>query len=96
MLEQELRDKSVDAVTMVYGVKINDDVNLAQQLKNMYLLGVMEGVDIITTRVMEIEDPDEAISFLEELQVALNNIRLDMMEQEVKRNTIIPEVKYGK
>lgn len=94
MLEEELRNKSLDAVTMVYGVKINDNVNLAQQLKNMYLLGVMEGVDIITTRVMEIEDPEEAVSFLEELQVALNNIRSEMMEQELKRKIIIPDVNY--
>ncbi len=92
MLREELENKATEAVTMVYGKEVNP--NLVQQLKNMYLLGIMEGVDVITSRVMEIEDPDEALSFLEEVQEALNNIRLDMMEKEVTKYSIIPEVNY--
>ena len=94
MLRQELENKAKEAVIMVYGKEVNP--NLAQQLQNMYLLGVMEGIDVITSRVMGIEDPDEALSYLEELQEAFNNIRLDMMEKEVMKKSIIPEVNYGK
>lgn len=94
MIREELENKATEAVTMVYGKEVNP--NLSQQLQNMYLLGIMEGVDVITSRVMEIEDPDEALSYLEELQEALNNIRLEMMEKEVMKKSIIPEVNYGK
>ena len=88
MMQEELLNKAQEAVQMVYGKEVSP--NMKQQLQNMYLLGVMEGVDIISTRVMEIEDPNEALSYLEELQDALNNIRLDMMEKEVMRKTGMP------
>ena len=92
MMQEELLNKAQEAVQMVYGIKIEIKPELKEQLQNMYLLGVMEGVDTVVSRVMDIEDPEEALSYLEELQDALNNIRLDMMEREVKKHAIIPEM----
>ncbi len=79
MLRQELENKATEAVTMVYGDIIGAQ---KERLQNMYLLGVMEGVDKVVNQMMTIEDPEVGLNYLEELTSTLNEIRLDMMQKE--------------